>query len=98
MQTIWEISKPEDTEPSTRQAGSGSPSGEFFISPLAGQLLKKRSLQNSDEIKRFLFPQLEHLHDPFQMKGVQEAVDRILIAVQKRELILIHGDYDVDGI
>src|SRR5205823_6098843 len=45
----------------------------------------------------FLKPSLEHLHDPFLMRGMPEAVARVLHAIDHQEPILIYGDYDVDG-
>ena len=47
---------------------------------------------------RFLAPSLEHLHDPFLLTDLGPAVDRLLRAIECRELIAIHGDYDVDGV
>jgi single-stranded-DNA-specific exonuclease len=64
--------------------------------PLAG-LLAQRDICNYDEAKYFFRPLLEHLHDPFLMKDMDKAVDRILRAIERNEKILIYGDYDVDG-
>src|SRR5207237_945351 len=47
---------------------------------------------------RFLNPALDHLHDPMRLADMGVAVDRILAAIERRERIAIHGDYDVDGI
>ncbi len=91
MHTIWEIQEPEVIHSSDEESS-------FSASPLTKQLFSKRSLRSADEINRFLFPKLENLHDPFLMKGMKEAVRRILTAVEGKELIMIHGDYDVDGI
>src|SRR4029078_3915538 len=51
-----------------------------------------------DAAKRFLAPTLDQLHDPFLLTGMRDAVDRIQRAVARREPIVIHGDYDVDGV
>ncbi len=67
------------------------------ISPALCQLLALRGIHNYDEAKTFFRPQLEHLHDPFLMKGMKEAVARIAEAVEWHERILVYGDYDVDG-
>ncbi|MGI6086060.1 MAG: single-stranded-DNA-specific exonuclease RecJ [Acetivibrionales bacterium] len=61
-------------------------------------LLFQRGMCASDDIKSFLEPALEDLHDPFLLEGMNDAVDRILIAIQKKEKILIYGDYDADGV
>src|SRR5207237_7445965 len=47
---------------------------------------------------RFLNPALDHLHDPMRLADMGVAVDRILAAIERKERIAIHGDYDVDGI
>src|SRR5207237_5250364 len=47
---------------------------------------------------RFLNPALDHLHDPMRLADMGVAVDRILAAIERRERMAMHGDYDVDGI
>lgn len=61
-------------------------------------LLSKRGLQTDTEIEAFLFSGLSSLHDPFLMKNMREVKARVEKAVHAREKIMIHGDYDVDGI
>src|SRR5207248_3214693 len=56
------------------------------------------ALLDPDAAARFLSPSLEHLHDPFLMAGMSQAVERLERAIAARERIAIHGDYDVDGI
>ena len=56
-----------------------------------------RGLSNVDLARRFLTPDLGHLHDPLLLTGMREAVARIKSAIQAKEKILIYGDYDVDG-
>jgi len=63
---------------------------------LAG-LLIRRGLTEPDDAARFLFPAVTHLHAPEQMTGVRASVDRIAAAIERKEPILIYGDYDVDG-
>jgi single-stranded-DNA-specific exonuclease len=72
--------------------------GELGVSAIVARLLCLRGIADPDEASRFLNPALEHLHDPFRLAGMQAAVDRLLRAIDRRERIAIHGDYDVDGI
>ena len=60
-------------------------------------LLAQHGVSSYDEAKAYFRPQLEHLHDPFLMKDMHEAVERIERALKKDEKILVYGDYDVDG-
>ncbi len=60
-------------------------------------LLIQRGITNFEEAKNFFRPSLEHLHDPFLMKDMDKAVDRLQKAMNDGEKILIYGDYDVDG-
>ena len=60
-------------------------------------LLAQRGITNFEEARRFFRPNLTDLHDPFLMKGMDIAVDRIEKAIQNNEKILVYGDYDVDG-
>ena len=61
------------------------------------QLLVQRGIQTFDQAKTFFRPQLQELHDPFLMKDMDKAVQRINHALTNNERILIYGDYDVDG-
>jgi single-stranded-DNA-specific exonuclease len=61
------------------------------------RLLIRRGLSEADDAARFLFPSVTHLHAPEQMTGLRAAVDRIDAAIERKEPILIYGDYDVDG-
>jgi single-stranded-DNA-specific exonuclease len=60
-------------------------------------LLAQRGIVSFDAAKRFFRPSMEHLHDPFLMKDMDRAVERLEEAIRSREGILIYGDYDVDG-
>ncbi|MDD3803551.1 MAG: single-stranded-DNA-specific exonuclease RecJ [bacterium] len=62
------------------------------------KILFARNLRREDEIKEFLYPSIENLHDPFEMKGMRETADRIIGAINSKEKIMIFGDYDADGI
>src|SRR5205807_1665098 len=63
---------------------------------LAG-LLAARGIADPEAAERFLFPSLSHLHSPYTMSGMKAAVDRLDAAIERKEGILIYGDYDVDG-
>jgi single-stranded-DNA-specific exonuclease len=67
------------------------------IGPVLGRLLAFRGVRNHDEARTFFNPNLSDLYDPFLMKDMREAVDRIQLAVSRKEKILVYGDYDVDG-
>ncbi len=60
-------------------------------------LLISRGYPTAEQAAKFLNPSYEHLHEPFLLKGMREAVDRIFLAIERGEKILIWGDYDVDG-
>jgi single-stranded-DNA-specific exonuclease len=61
------------------------------------RLLIRRGITEPDSAARFLFPSLAHLHAPEEMTGLRAAVDRLDAAIERKEAILIYGDYDVDG-
>ena len=67
------------------------------IHPALCRVLAVRGISSFDSAKDFFRPQLNQLHDPFLMKDMQKAVDRITDAIEWHERILIYGDYDVDG-
>lgn len=67
------------------------------VEDLVAQLLLQRGITNYEEAKKFFRPQLSDLHDPFLMKDMDKAVERIEKAIAGQENILIFGDYDVDG-
>jgi len=61
------------------------------------KMLVQRGIDDFEKAKSFFRPQLSKLHDPFLMKDMNKAVDRILTAISSKEKILVFGDYDVDG-
>jgi len=67
------------------------------VSEIVGHLLVLRGITTYDEAKLFFRPEITHLHDPFLMKDMQKAVDRIQTAITNGEKVLVYGDYDVDG-
>ena len=72
-------------------------SKELSIDKTLARLLAQRGISSFGEAKKFFRPDLDELHDPFLMKDMNLAVDRIEKAISKEESILIYGDYDVDG-
>lgn len=67
------------------------------ISPVLANLLVQRGIDTLEKAKKFFNPHLSDLHDPFLMKDMEKAVDRVERAVRNREKIMVYGDYDVDG-
>lgn len=67
------------------------------VDRVIASLLYQRNLKEYEEIKTFFRPDLNQLHDPFIMKGMSVAIERIDKAIANQEKILIYGDYDVDG-
>ncbi len=65
--------------------------------PILAPLLVSRGLIDIDSANIFLAPSISHLHSPDRMTGLPAAVDRISAAIERKEPILIYGDYDVDG-
>lgn len=70
---------------------------ELQFSEYLIQLLLQRGINNLEGAKNYFKPSLDDLHDPFLIKDMDKAVDRILKAIKNGEKILIFGDYDVDG-
>jgi single-stranded-DNA-specific exonuclease len=70
---------------------------ELKIHPAICNILVQRGIDTYDKAKDYFRPQLSQLHDPFLMKDMDKAVDRILSAFSSSERILVFGDYDVDG-
>ena len=70
---------------------------ELNISSAAARMLVVRGIQTADEARQFIRPSLDKLHDPFLMKDMDQAVERLHRALIQGEKILIYGDYDVDG-
>ena len=67
------------------------------MSPVLTNLLVQRGIDTVEKAKRFFSPSLRDLHDPFLMKDMEKAVERIEKAVKAGEKVMIYGDYDVDG-
>lgn len=93
MNNRWNYQSPSQEQTETAKALSK----ETGISPILCNLLLERGVTSAAEAKRFFRPQLNELHDPFLMKDMDIAVNRLNEAMGKKERILVYGDYDVDG-
>ena len=82
---------PQQTE------AANSFSKELGISPILCHLLLERGITTVAAAKSFFHPLLSELHNPFLMKDMEKAVERLNLAMGRKERILIYGDYDVDG-
>jgi single-stranded-DNA-specific exonuclease len=91
MDKRWVIKEKGDTAVVRQLAGA------LGISEALANLMVQRSITTPEEAKAFFEPNLDYLHDPFMMKDMNIAVERISIAIKKNEKILVYGDYDVDG-
>ena len=67
------------------------------ISEILARLLIQRGITNFSQAKNFFRPSLESLHDPFLMNGMESATYRVIKALTENQLIMVYGDYDVDG-
>jgi single-stranded-DNA-specific exonuclease len=88
--------KPHDADASRRLSAEAQNAG-LSISPLVADLLIDRGITSAERAHLFLRPSLSHLHSPYLMLGLKQAVERLRAAIARKETILIYGDYDVDG-
>jgi len=91
MEKKWVVKEKGDTAVLKQLAGA------LGVSESLANLMVQRNISSADEANTFFNPSLDYLHDPFLMKDMNIAVDRISAAVKKNEKILVYGDYDVDG-
>lgn len=82
---------------SEQQAIEAELAPQFTNCPAISHLLAQRGIESVDDAQRFLNPSLSDLHDPFLMRDMDKAVNRLNKAMGAKEKILIYGDYDVDG-
>ena len=88
----WIIPKPPDEDAVRALAEALS------LPEIVCRLLLIRGYVTADEAKLFLRPKLDRLHDPLEFLSMDKAVERLARAVREKEMVFIHGDYDVDGI
>ncbi len=91
VRRIWEDVPADDAGVTTLSAAIGVP-------PVVARLLCQRGLDSAPAAERFLSPDLSQLHDPYLLTGMRAAVERLRAAIARQDAIVIHGDYDVDGI
>jgi single-stranded-DNA-specific exonuclease len=91
MQKRWVI-KPKGDPARVNQL-----SKDLNINKVLANLLVQRGINNYEEAKKYFRPVLGDLYDPFLMKDMKKAVERLNQAIEKNERILVYGDYDVDG-
>lgn len=93
MNYKWNYEAPTPTE----AAAQAALAREVGIHPALGKLLFDRDITTAQQARHFFRPQLTELHDPFTMNDMQVAVDRLNLAMGRKERIMVYGDYDVDG-
>ena len=84
-------------KPVTDQEAVGRLSAELGVDPVLASLLVQRGVTTFEQARSFFRPDLSELHDPFLMKDMDRAVERLRKAIVSGEKILVYGDYDVDG-
>jgi single-stranded-DNA-specific exonuclease len=90
MQKRWNILEADERKTVSLQR-------TLSISPVICNILVQRGIETFEIAKKFFRPDLSELHDPWLMKDMDKAVERIMTAIHNNEKILIFGDYDVDG-
>lgn len=95
MQTKWEVvAAGRQIDPALVRAIAA----EINLSDIVARILISRGISTPDSARLFFSAQTSDLYDPFLMADMERAVDRLVSALNRRENIVIHGDYDVDGI
>ncbi len=87
----WDFPKPIDSIAAKELAT------QLNVSLPIASMLYRRGVQDFETAKKYFRPSLADLHDPFLMKDMDRAVSRLVEAIEKKQRILIYGDYDVDG-
>lgn len=91
MERIWNLKKQGD------QNEVKHLSAALNVNMVIARLLVQRGIKTFNEARSFFRPRLSDLHDPFLMKDMEKAVERLENAISKKEKVIIYGDYDVDG-
>jgi len=90
MQKRWKILTPDKQKSDLLQQS-------LKISPVICNILVQRGIETFEQSKKYFRPELTDLHDPWLMKDMDKAVERIIRSINNKEKILVFGDYDVDG-
>ncbi|WP_073000872.1 single-stranded-DNA-specific exonuclease RecJ [Mariniphaga anaerophila] len=91
MEKIWDLKKQGDPNEIKHLSAA------LNVNMTIAQLLVQRGITTFNEAKSFFRPRLSDLHDPFLMKDMDKAVDRLEQAIANQEKVMVYGDYDVDG-
>ena len=91
MRKKWEIYEADEAEVERLQK-------EYNLNLLLAKILVNKGITEKEQIRKFLEPTRKDFYDPFLMPDMEKAVERLLTAINKKERIIIYGDYDVDGI
>jgi single-stranded-DNA-specific exonuclease len=91
LEKLWKINQNQDS------IHENDLQTRLQVDKLIAKLLVQRQILNYEQAKTFFRPELNQLHDPFLMKGMDIAIERIELAIKQNEKVLIYGDYDVDG-
>jgi single-stranded-DNA-specific exonuclease len=92
MSVLWNLPKPGAATDALELARA------LGLSPSFAGLILRAGLADIEMARRFLYPKLRELSDPFELRGMDKAVERILLAIDRSERIVLYGDYDVDGV
>ena len=93
MNYRWNFVEPTNKQDEEAKALSKA----LGLHPILGRLLVNRGITEVGEARRFFHPQLNELLDPFLFRDMDKAVDRLNLALARKERIMVYGDYDVDG-
>src|SRR3954452_16329190 len=91
LQKKWRLPEPETPE-------AQALARQLDVHPIVASLLVDRGFGDEATARRFLDPRLDQLHDPFLLPDAGPAVERVARAIREGEKVLVHGDYDVDGV
>ena len=91
MERIWNLKKQGDPNEIKHLSAA------LNVNMTIARLLVQRNIKTFNDAKSFFRPRLSDLHDPFLMKDMDKAVDRLDLAIKNKEKVMVYGDYDVDG-
>jgi single-stranded-DNA-specific exonuclease len=92
MNRLWSFPEPIELEQAL------AVSRQLDFAPGLASILARMGLVEEERARQFLFPRLRDLRDPFEIRGIRGAVDRIFEAIDHHQIVVLYGDYDVDGV